>query len=107
MRVLTIREKVKYTLDQMEKEGARPKTNNFRQARLGVLLMAIESVSLSVKIGQFNGSPKLIAELTASILSLSSMTFDLVYAVAKSIREISPYDKVVGINKAAHVIRGA
>jgi opacity protein-like surface antigen len=30
----------------------------------------------------------------------------LVYAVAKSIREISPYEKIAGINKAADVIRG-
>lgn len=100
-----IKEKVKITLDQMDK-GGRPTTNNFRQARLGVLLMSIESLSLAIKIGQFNNSPKVIAEITASILSLSSMTFDLAYAVAKSIREISPYEKIVGINKAADVIRG-
>ncbi|SEO63385.1 hypothetical protein SAMN05428959_1143 [Duganella sp. CF517] len=100
-----VKEKVKITLDQLDK-GARPTTNNFRQARLGVLLMSIESLSLAIKVGQFNNSPKLIAEITASILSLSSMTFDLVYAVAKSIREISPYEKIAGINKAADVIRG-
>jgi hypothetical protein len=100
-----VKEKVKLTLDEMDK-GKRPTTNNFRQARLGVLLMSIESFSLATKLVHFDDSSRVKAEITASVLSLSSMTFDLVYAVAKSIREISPYEKIAGINKAADVIRG-
>lgn len=39
-------------------------------------------------------------------MSLSSMSFDLAYSVTKSIREISPYNKISGINKGADIIRG-
>lgn len=100
-----VRNKVKIALDQLD-VGKRPETNNFRHARIGVLLMSIESLSLATKLPHFNDSPRLKAEVIASILSLSSISLDLVYAVTKSIREISPYSKMSGINKAADIIRG-
>ena len=100
-----VKDKVKITLEEMD-GGARSGTNNFRQARLGVILMSIESLSLMTKIGHFNESSRIRAEIAATILSLSSITVDLVYAIAKSIREIAPYEKIVGINKAADIIRG-
>jgi hypothetical protein len=100
-----VKNKVKIALDELD-VGKRPETNNFRHARIGVLLMSIESLSLATKLPHFNDSPRLKAEVIASILSLSSISFDLVYAVTKSIREISPYSKISGINKAADIIRG-
>lgn len=100
-----VKRKVKIALDELD-VGKRPETNNFRHARIGVLLMSIESLSLATKLPHFNDSGRLKSEVIASILSLSSISFDLVYAVTKSIREISPYSKISGINKAADVIRG-
>ena len=100
-----VKNKVKIALDELD-VGKRPETNNFRHARMGVLLMSIESLSLATKLPHFQDSPRLKAEVAASILSLSSMSFDLVYSVTKSIREISPYNKISGINKGADVIRG-
>ncbi len=102
---LKVKNKIKLTLDELD-TGKRPATNNFRHARLGVVLMSIEGISLSTKLTHFTDSPRIKAEITASILSLSSMSFDLVYAVAKSIREIDPYKNIAGINNAADVIRG-
>ena len=100
-----VKNKVKIALDELD-VGKRPETNNFRHARMGVLLMSIESLSLATKLPHFQDSPRLKAEVAASVLSLSSITFDLIYAVTKSIREISPYSKINGINKAADIIRG-
>jgi hypothetical protein len=108
-----IKVKVKITLDELDREqGAvdgkikRPATNNFRHARLGLVLMSIESLSLTLKLTQFEKSPRLVAEISASILALASMSFDLLYAVTKSIREIEPFEAMKGINKAADVMRG-
>ncbi|ATD61136.1 hypothetical protein CNX70_13905 [Janthinobacterium svalbardensis] len=100
-----VKNKVKIALDELD-VGKRPETNNFRHARIGVLLMSIESLSLATKLPHFKDSPRLKAEVIASILSLSSISLDLVYAVTKSIREIYPYSKISGINKAADIIRG-
>jgi hypothetical protein len=102
---IKVKNKVKIAIDELDM-GKRPETNNFRHARMGVLLMSIESLSLASKLPHFQDSPRLRAEVAASILSLSSMSFDLVYSVTKSIREIFPYNKINGINKAADIIRG-
>lgn len=44
-----VRDKVQLTLEELDK-GKRPETNNFRQARLGVLLMSIEGLALTLKL---------------------------------------------------------
>lgn len=100
-----VKNKVKITLEELDK-GKRPETNNFRQARMGVLLMAIEGLALTVKLNGNQLTDRGKAEVTASILSLTAMAFDLVYAVAKSIREIEPYKGMAGVDAAADVIRG-
>ncbi|MGF6115010.1 hypothetical protein ABIE30_005525 [Janthinobacterium lividum] len=100
-----VKNKVKIALDELD-VGKRPETNNFRHARIGVLLMSIESLSLATKLPHFYDSPRLQAEVAASILSLSSMSFDLAYSVTKSIREVSPYNNISGIKKGADIIRG-
>jgi hypothetical protein len=102
---IKVKNKVKIALDELD-VGKRPETNNFRHARIGVLLMSIESLSLATKLPHFFDAPRLQAEVAASIFSLSSMSFDLAYSVTKSIREISPYNKISGINKGADIIRG-
>jgi hypothetical protein len=108
-----IKVKVKIALDEMDREQGkidgkikRPDTNNFRHARLGVVLMSIESLSLTLKLIQLEKSPRLVAEISASILALASMSFDILYAVTKSIREIEPFETMKGLSKAADVMRG-
>lgn len=101
-----VRDKVKITLDEIDK-GKRPETNNFRQTRMGVLLMSIEGLALTLKLTDNKElTDRGKAEVAASILSLTSMAFDLVYACAKSLREIEPYKGMVGVDAAADVIRG-
>jgi hypothetical protein len=95
------------TFDINTKEAVRPPTNNYHHARIGAALMAIETLALTNKAMHFEGTVKAKAEITASIMSLMSMGFDMMYAVAKSIREIKPYnDKTGYVNKAADVVRG-
>jgi hypothetical protein len=108
-----LKEKVKLSLDEFDRDQGkidgkikRPATNNFRQTRLGLLLISIESLSLTLKLSQFEDSPRVVAEISASILSLTSMSFDILYAITKSIREIQPYEGMKGINKATDVLRG-
>jgi hypothetical protein len=101
-----VRRRVKLTLEQIDK-GERPETNNFRQARMGVLLMAIEGLSLTLKLNTTDElSARGKAEVTASVMSLASMGIDIVYACAKSLREIKPYKDMLGVDAAADVIRG-
>ncbi len=101
-----VKNKVTLTLDEIDK-GARPETNNFRQARMGVLLMAIEGFALTLKL---NDDKELTArgkaEVAASVLSLSGMAVDMVYAVAKSMREIEPYKDALGFDAATDIARG-
>jgi len=112
-----VRDKVKIALDELEK-GKRPETNNFRQARMGVLLMSIEGLALTLKLTNdkeltYRG----MAEVVASVSSLIGMTFDLVYAVTKSLREIEPFKSMATVeleslksmatvDTAADLIRG-
>lgn len=112
-----VRDKVKITLVELEK-GKRPETNNFRQARMGVLLMSIEGLALTLKLTNdkeltYRG----MAEVAASVSSLIGMTFDLVYAVTKSLREIEPFKSmatveieplksIATVDKSADIIRG-
>lgn len=100
-----VREKVKLALEDLDK-GKRPETNNFRQARMGCLLLAIEGFAFTTKITHFQDDPRAIAEIIGSATSLASISIDIVYSVTKSIREIGPYDGMVGINKGADLMRG-
>ncbi|WP_426322296.1 T6SS effector BTH_I2691 family protein [Pseudoduganella sp. R-43] len=112
-----VRDKVKIALDELDK-GKRPETNNFRQARMGVLLMSIEGLALTLKLTDnkeltYRGK----AEVVASAFSLIGMTLDLVYAVTKSLREIEPFKSmatvkiaplksIATVDTAADLIRG-
>jgi hypothetical protein len=101
-----VRDKVKIALDEMDK-GARPETNNFRQARMGVLLMGIEGLALALKLSDEKElSEKGKWEVRASILSLSGITIDIIYSVAKSLREVAPVKDLLGVSGALDVVRG-
>lgn len=53
---IKVKNKVKIALDELD-VGKRPETNNFRHARIGVLLMSIESLSLATKLPHFSIPP--------------------------------------------------
>jgi hypothetical protein len=106
-------EKVRLSMAELEtfdintKEAIRPPTNNYHQARIGAALMAIEALALTNKVMHFEDTVKAKAEITASVMSLVSMGADMMYAVAKSVREIEPYKVKTGyVNRAADVVRG-
>jgi hypothetical protein len=104
--------KIATSMEQLEKElaalddGKRPSTNNYNQARIGGALMAIEALALANKYRHFDETLKARAEITASIMSLVSIGADMMYAVAKSLREIEPIKGIPNINKAADIVRG-
>lgn len=98
-------EKVKLTIEDLSK-GERGPTNNYHQARIGAVLMAIEGMALHNKYQHFDSSMKAYGELSASVFSLTSIGLDTVYSVAKSIREIEPYKSISAIEKATDIVRG-
>jgi hypothetical protein len=82
------------------------KTNNYHQARMGVAMAGLEMIGLAGKMRHFPAGLREWTELGGSILSLLSVSCDVVYASAKSIREIRPYSAISGIEKAGDVVRG-
>jgi hypothetical protein len=99
------REKVKLTREQLDK-GARPGTNNYHQARIGAVLFGIECLALTNKLEHFEDTPRARADITASVMSLASILVDMLYSVAKSIREIEPFKSLAVIERSADIIRG-
>lgn len=84
------KEQVKLSLAQLS-AGERPPTNNYHQVRLGAILLGIESIAMANKAQHFKDSPRAMAELAASMMSVGSILLDMQYALAKSIREIEPF----------------
>jgi hypothetical protein len=104
-----LRERISLSIDELDK-GQRPSTNNFRQMRMGALMMSLEGLALTSKLTQHAGelTARERMEICGSILALSSMSFDLMYAAAKSIRELSAFGSKVtpNLNLAADITRG-
>lgn len=104
-----LRERISLTQAELDK-GERPTPNNFRQLRMGVLLMSLEGLALVSKLEQHQGewTARGRLEIWGSILSLMSISCDTMYSAAKSIREIEAFAKKVApnINEAADIIRG-
>jgi len=104
-----LRERISLTQEELEK-GKRPSTNNFRQMRMGVLMMSLEGLALSSKLAQHQGewTTRGKLEIIGSITSLASMSCDLMYAAAKSVRELEIFSSKAApsLNKAADIIRG-
>lgn len=104
-----LRERISLTQAELDK-GQRPTPNNFRQLRLGVAMMSLEGLALMSKLQQHEGewTTRGRLEIAGSIMSLMSMSCDMMYAAAKSIREIADFAKKVApnINEAADIIRG-
>jgi hypothetical protein len=99
------KDKIRVTVDQIDK-GERPPTNNYHQAVIGAALMAFEGLALSNKLTHFDYTLKARAEITASVMSLTSIGLDMLYAVAKSLREIDPIKGIPNLNKAVDIVRG-
>lgn len=95
------------------REGSRPTTNNFRQARLGAALLAIESFGFALKLNPNKPwGAREYAEAAASLMMITSTAIDINYALCKSIREVEPYfgakKGVEGrVSDAADIHRGA
>lgn len=89
------KQQVRLSLDQLS-AGERPPTNNYHQVRLGVILLGIEGIALANKAQHFKESPRAMAELAASMMSVGSILLDMQYSLAKSIREIEPFKSSAG-----------
>lgn len=81
-------------------------TNNYHQARIGVLLGCIEMIALGEKLSHFENNTKGWLEVGGSAMAVGSIVLDTYYSAAKSLREIKPYRDVVAINKGADIVRG-
>jgi hypothetical protein len=79
-------------------------TNNYHQVRIAGALAGIEMFALLDK--RNSASEHVGWEVTASVLSLGSITLDAFYASAKSIRELPAYKAYSGIEKAGDIARG-
>jgi hypothetical protein len=104
-----LRERISLTRAELEK-GQRPSTNNFRQMRMSVLMMSLEGLALTSKLAQHEGewSTRGKLEIIGSISSLAGMSCDLMYAAAKSVRELAIFSSKLApdFNRSADIIRG-
>lgn len=104
-----LRDRIQMSMEELE-TGKRPSTNNYRQVRMGVLMMSLEGLALTSKLMQHEGewSTRGKLEIAGSITSLASMLCDTVYASAKSLREIGEFakDAAPQLNKSADILRG-
>jgi hypothetical protein len=104
-----LRDRIHLTLEELNK-GERPSTNNFRQARMGVAMMTLEGLALGVRVTYHEGewTTREKFEIGASSLSLVSMSCDVIYASAKSLREIEAFnaDNAPHLYKGADIYRG-
>jgi hypothetical protein len=87
----------------IEEQVAKPATNNYHQVRIGVVLAGLEIISLVDKL-QKGKADEVNWQAIGSVMSLSSIMLDTVYASAKSIREMAGSASAVG--QAADIIRG-
>ncbi|MBB5020566.1 hypothetical protein HNQ59_003887 [Chitinivorax tropicus] len=82
-------------------------TNNYHQARIGMVLIGIESIALAGKLGKLKAEFDLVAyEVLGGVLALGSALMDMTYACVKSVRELPQYNVINGINKGADIVRG-
>jgi hypothetical protein len=78
---------ITYTVDEYL---ANNRTNNYHQARIGVLLSVMETISLGSKLwsmrdGKFTDIQ--VIEATANVMSIASIGYDIAYAMTKAVRE--------------------
>lgn len=99
------RAKVQLSLKEVEGNKNLP-TNNYHQARIGVLLGCIEMIALGEKLTHFEFGTKGYLEVGGSAMAVGSIVLDTYYSSAKSIREIKPYSSINAINKGADIVRG-
>lgn len=99
---------VKYTIEEYVKD---PKTNNYHQARLGVLLGVVETIGLVGKLNDIRngkGNEILYWETLANLASIGSIGYDIAYALAKSTREQAQAVKngIAAVAGAGDIVRG-
>lgn len=94
---------ITYDIDEYLKNN---RTNNYHQARIGVLLSVLETIALGSKVwGMRNGkvSKLQLVEASANVMSIASIGYDIAYATTKSVREQT---KDATIKGAGDVVRG-
>jgi hypothetical protein len=100
-------ERVQGITHTVEEYLAVNKTNNYHQARIGVLLGAMETIALGTKVFEMMQSGKAsklqIVEAAANVMSVASIGYDVSYAMAKSIREAVQDTAIKG---SGDIIRG-
>jgi len=82
------------------------RTNNYHQARIGILLSVLETIALGSKVwGMRDGkvSRLQVIEASANIMSIVNIGYDIAYATTKSVREQT---KDTTIKGAGDVVRG-
>jgi hypothetical protein len=98
---------IRYTAEEYVKD---PKTNNYHQARLGVVLGLMESIALLCKLSEMResgGNEMLYTQTLGNFLSVASISYDVAYALTKSTREYAQATKAVAsVAGAADVARG-
>lgn len=99
------RAKVQLSLKEIEGNKSLP-TNNYHQARIGVLLGCIEMIALGDKVAHFEPGTKGYLEVTGSAMAVAGIVMDTFYSATKSVREIQPYTDINAINKGADIVRG-
>lgn len=94
---------VTYDIDEYLKNN---RTNNYHQARIGMLLSVLETIALGSKVwGMRDGKVNRlqVIEASANIMSIVSIGYDIAYATTKSVREQT---KDTTIKGAGDVVRG-
>jgi hypothetical protein len=95
---------VTYTVEEYLKDA---KTNNYHQARIGVLLGAMETIALGVKTWEMIHSGKAsklqIIEAVGNVMSIASIGLDVCYAISKSVREVAEDTAIRG---SGDIVRG-
>lgn len=97
--------KTSIKLEQLVDNGS-PPTNNYHQARIGVVLGCIEMIGLGEKLTHAKMDTKSALEIGGSVMAVGSIVLDVYYSATKSIREIEPYRNISAINKGADIVRG-
>lgn len=94
---------VTYTAEEYIKDN---KTNNYHQARIGVLLGVMETLALGSKLLEMrhgNVSKIQMLEASANLMSVVSIGYDTAYALCKSVREQAQDTAIKG---AGDIARG-
>lgn len=97
--------KVKPSLAELA-GNSNPPINNYHHVRIGVLLGCLEMIGLGEKFSRDEIDFKTKLEIGGSVLAVTSIVYETLYASVKSVREIEPYKSTRPIEKGADILRG-